>query len=220
MSKVRRALPVLAVLLALATAQVVSAAASISVVNAAAMQGNFGMRLTLDGVAGNAFVQDNSPNGETHYFASWNLRDNGCLPNAIGTGFAIFRAWQNEGTPPNTPIFRITYFRTTQANQRVLYALAWRDDGTPVALGTETFVSPPGNTPRFTYEWKAATAPGANNGFLKTYKNGTLRKTIDNIDNDTQSIGVIRMGGMGNVASTSGCSLDFDDFVSTRTAQF
>lgn len=219
MSKLNKVVPILAVV-ALAGAQMASGAASIAVNTSAAIQGTYGMQLTLNGTSGNAFVQDNSPNAEPIYFASFSLRDNGCLPSAIGTGFAIFRAWQNEGNPPNTPVFRITYFRTTQANQRVLYALAWQDNGTPVPLGSETFASPPGNTPRFTYEWKAATAPGANDGYLKTYKNATLRKTIANIDNDTQSIGVVRMGGMGNVASTSGCTLDFDDFVSTRTAQF
>jgi len=221
MSKLKRVVPVLAIA-ALAGVQMASGAASIAVNTSAAMQGTYGMQLTLNGTSGNAFVQDNSPNAETLYFASFNLRDNGCVPNANATGFAVFRAWQNEGNPPNTPVFRVTFFRTdaSSVTQRVLYVLAWQDSGAPVPLGSETFASPPGNTPRFTFEWKAATSPGANDGHLKTYKNGTLRKTIGNIDNDTQSIGVVRMGGMGNVASTTGCTLDFDDFVSTRTAQF
>jgi hypothetical protein len=220
MSKLSRTLSTVA-LAAFATAQVAGAAASIAVINAAAMQGTFGMRLTLDGAAGNAFVQDNSPNAETTYFASFNFRDNGCTP-PNGQGFAIFRAWQNEGNPPTTPIFRVSFFNNAASSltQRVMYVLAYQDSGAAVPIGTETFVSPPGNTPQFTWEWKAATAPGANNGYLKTYKNAVLRKTIAGIDNDTQSIGVVRMGGMGNVGSASGCSVDFDDFVSTRTAQF
>ncbi|MEZ5312596.1 MAG: hypothetical protein R2862_02560 [Thermoanaerobaculia bacterium] len=177
------------------------------------------MRLT-DG-AGGSLRAGHPPTAETIYFASFNIRDNGCLP-PNGQGFAVIRTWQNEGTPPTTPIFRISFFNNaaSSASQRVLYALAWQDNGLTVPVGSETFASPPGNTPRFTYEWKAATAPGANNGYLKTYKNAILRKTIANIDNDTQSIGVIRMGGMGKHGRDGRCSLDFDAFVSTRTPQF
>lgn len=207
--------------LCLVGAQVATASSTVTVIPGAAMEGSFGMRLTLDGAGGNAFVQDNSPTAESIYFASFNIRDNGCLP-PNGQGFAVIRTWQNEGTPPTTPVFRISFFNNaaSSATQRVLYALAWQDNGLTVPVGSETFASPPGNTPRFTYEWKAATAPGANNGYLKTYKNAVLRKTIANIDNDTQSIGVIRMGGMGNTGATAACSLDFDAFVSTRTPQF
>lgn len=220
MSKLKRVVPVLAIV-ALAGAQMASGAASIAVNTAAAMQGTYGMQLTLNGTSGNAFVQDNSPNLEDHYFASFNFRDNGCVPPSA-QGFAIFRAWVNDGNPPTVPVFRVTFFNNTASSttQRVMYVLAYEDDGTAVPIGTETFVSPPGNTPRFTWEWQRSSAPGANDGFLKTYKNGVLRKTISNIDNDTLTVGSVRMGGMGNVASTSGCTVDFDDFVSTRTAQF
>ncbi len=200
------------------------AATTIGVNGGAAMQGSFGMQVNFDGAGGNAYVQDNSPNSESEYWVSLRLNDNSMVfnPAAATRSFQFLRAFTDEAA--TSTVFRINVIDalTPGANLRV-FVLPTLDAGTFHPLGTETFITtsaaPPANN-KFVFEWKAATAVGANNGRMVTYRDGILRKQITNLDNDTIRVGMVRMGGFGNTVSVdSGSSLYLDDFVSTRTAQ-
>jgi hypothetical protein len=69
------------------------------------------------------------------------------------------------------------------------------------------------------YEWAAATAPGANDGFLKMYRDDILVRTIAGLNNDEQTIDEAWFGAIWMANNTQGVaagSFYFDNFVSTR----
>jgi hypothetical protein len=197
----------------------VTAATSLSVTSGAALQGSFGLQVNFDGAGGNAYVQDNSPNNEAEYWASLRINDTG-VTFQTGGNFQIFRAFTDDAG--SQTVFRVTLLEasTPGGNYRIrvlprLDSGAFHPTGYEVAVQTST---PPPANQRFTFEWKAATAPGANNGRMVTYRDGVLRKQITDLDNDTLRVGMIRMGGFGNTTSVqAGSVLYLDDFVSTRT---
>jgi hypothetical protein len=72
----------------------------------------------------------------------------------------------------------------------------------------------------FRIEWAAATAPGANDGFLRVYKNGTVRTEWTGLDNDTLDIDEAWFGAIWMANNTQGVAANgsfyFDTFTSTR----
>ena len=65
-------------------------------------------------------------------------------------------------------------------------------------------------------EWFAATAPGANNGYLSLWIDGALKETVSGINNDARRVDEVRLGPNGGLdAGTSGTEY-FDAFESRR----
>jgi hypothetical protein len=64
--------------------------------------------------------------------------------------------------------------------------------------------------------FKAASAAGANDGRLTLYVDGVERGAIQDVDNDSKSIGLVKLGVLWPTGGTSG-SVYFDHFVSGRT---
>ena len=72
----------------------------------------------------------------------------------------------------------------------------------------------------FRIEWAAATAPGANDGFLRVYKNGTIRTEWTGLNNDTMDVDEAWFGAIWMANNTQGVAANgsfyFDTFTSTR----
>lgn len=207
-------------LLALATGVALIAAptygaTSLAVNTGSALEGSFGLQVSFDGAGGNAYVQDNSPNNETEYWAVFRINDTNINLDP-GDSFQVMRAFIDDAATGTA--FRVTLVPASPTNQR-LFVLPWLDGQVAHPVGSETFVTtaaaPPNNN-KFVFEWNAGT--GAGNGQLKTYRDGILRKTISNVDNDTIRVGMIRMGGFGNTISVpAGSVLRLDGFESYRS---
>ena len=65
------------------------------------------------------------------------------------------------------------------------------------------------------YEWTAGT--GSGNGTMRIWKNGVLKESFSNIDNDTQFIDRVRLGANARIDATTTGSLYLDEFESYRT---
>jgi len=63
-------------------------------------------------------------------------------------------------------------------------------------------------------EWQTASAPGANNGYLKLWVNDVLVDTLSNLDTDTLGITNVTLGAVSAVSANISGSLYFDDFES------
>jgi hypothetical protein len=68
----------------------------------------------------------------------------------------------------------------------------------------------------FEVDWKAATAPGANNGSLTFWIDGTQRSQILNVDNDTRQINRVRLGAISNIDTGTRGAFYFDAFEARR----
>jgi hypothetical protein len=65
-------------------------------------------------------------------------------------------------------------------------------------------------------EWKAATAAGANNGYITLWVDGALKQTKSAIDNDTRRVDEVRLGPSAEIDTGTRGIYYFDDFVSRR----
>lgn len=210
----------LAVVALLAAAGAAQADVSISVVNAAALQGSWGMRANFDGTNTNAYVQDNSPNNEADYFVTFRVRTDGMSMNNT-TSINIFRAYEETS---GSQAFRINIFRTNPgaAQDYALHVLPARDAGSGGGFYPRlaAFVRGAPSRPlgdQFTIEWHKGASTT-----LNLYRNGTLNKTVSGLSTNDFDVDYVRLGALGNQINNAlaGSFLDLDDFISTRTPQF
>lgn len=191
--------------------------------------GNCGALVTVDS-ATPVYVQDNSPAAETTYRVRGYVDLKGrtaiipptasndvLLTMADGDEFDVFVAYDGaDPVPPATtgnPIVRVEIQRASGQYQVVV---AVRLDG-----GTESVTSAKllrQGWRSIELNWARATAPGANNGTLAWWVDGTAQTGLSGLDNDTTVINYVRWGAVGGVdsPSTSG-TFKLDDFVSQRT---
>lgn len=167
-------------------------------------------------------------------------------PNAEGTYNFSFYIYPNDIFLQSKKFFAIGNIRKTDAPNRNFFYVwlrksgsgghYWeiqtnaRDDnnqfgtwlGAVKICGDDTTTIPCSSVgpQEFRFEWAAATAPGANDGFLRVYKNGTVRQEWTGINNDTITIdeawfGAIWMANNAQGVAANG-SFYFDTFTSTR----
>jgi len=194
---------------------------SLSVTNAAAIDGTYGLEVTMDGSSNKAFVRDESPADEHVYRATFKIdMNNLAMTDGDWHYVATFRA--EPGGPDSNPSARnlmriIIRYREGQANPYKIRFVARNDNGTWNQPGGHSL--PPSGSSTITVEWQAASAPGANDGFGRFYRNGVLRATASGLDNDTWAgIGSATLGVDQVDAGTSG-SMYYDSFESFRTLQ-
>lgn len=201
------------------TAPAAFACGSFGVTAAAALNGSgFGLQADFDGVDLNAcYVQDNSPNSETVFSAFWRMRKRNSYTMDSGGGHDIFRA---VGGGQSVIQGKIRFFPNAGGGQTYVQVQARRDDNTWSKPLVSIFPSQAG----WKFEWAAASAPGANDGFMRLLKlnvDGTFTciKQSINIDNDTKFVNDQRLGAMGAIGANTTGTMDYDDYQSFRTVE-
>lgn len=187
----------------------------------AAMQGSFGMEVTFDGATAPAYVQDNSPNAETVYHVSFRANRATFDPGAAdSSSFYVLTAREGPDDAATANTIRF-YVRRNPADLPNFHAraIALQDDGTWRQVGCGNFGL---NDQTYDIVWKAATAPGMNNGVLTCLRNGVAPPSNTNVtmDNDTRRVTSVRFGFFQTLplSQNANGSYYLDDFISTRTA--
>jgi hypothetical protein len=172
----------------------------------AALSGTFGLSALLDD-NNPIYVTDDSPAAESIYTARFAFD-----PNSIaiknGNDHVIFRA--------------------VNASDAVVLELELRATGRgySVRLGAatdSTTVTRSGWTPiddaptSIELNWRASTAPGANNGTVVLKLNGTAAATLAGIDNDTRRIERTYLGAVSGIDNGTRGTSFFDGFEARRT---
>lgn len=170
--------------------------ANLAVNAGAALRGAFGFQITAVGAGSEAYGVLSGPNGETFFYLEYWFDPNS-LTMAGGNDFVIVRAI-SPGAGGYGYQAALNY---NGANYGVLYAVQ-RDSGVPLVAAATIIL----DAPQFhQWYWKASSAAGANNGYVKFYINGALAKQNVNIDNDTHNITSVQAGAvLGVDAGTSG----------------
>lgn len=221
--------------LALVVAVPAMAANSLTVNGTAALEGSYGLSVNIDGANNttDAYVVSDHPANETLYRFSFRLNPGTLSMDASGQ--ARFFVIGNIRKPTPDKNFFFVYLMLGQDGWWHLQANARQDDGTFQPWQTTVKVcsvnagaSVPCSTftnIQITYEWAAASAPGANDGYLKVYRDGgsTPIRTFSNMDNDTQSIESAWFGAIWMANNTQGAAANgsyyFDSFESYRSVQ-
>jgi hypothetical protein len=203
-------------------------AASLSVTPAAAFGGsNFGLQLDLvPGNTTNALVQTNTPSAETTVRATFKVRPNPKNGNnwegmpTPGSRFTILRAKKIGGAEA----FRVMFFRAWTTSDFFIFVIAFEDNGSPaISYASPTFPVMFANTQALvTIEYQTASAPGANDGFVRLYQGTTLKGEVTGMDNDTRVVDFFDFGAFNQrVGQAPAADMDmvmhFDDFESFRT---
>jgi hypothetical protein len=174
----------------------------LSVSTAAALSGNYGMQALLNdsNVIG---VRDDKPNNENNYRVSFNFDPNSVII-ANGNAHHIFWGFNGSGME----IFSLVLGNIN--NQYILFIANFDDSGAPT-LGDFVDIS---DAPHLIeLEWRASSAPGANNGIFSLRVDGALRSNMTGIDNDTRRLEYVRLGAFGSIGSTRG-TYYYDNFQS------
>lgn len=189
------------------------AATTLSVVNAAQIGGSaFGLRVSFSTGTENAFVQDSTPADELNFYGTFSLRNLNMTMVANDT----HQVYRGLSQPGNVPAFRVQVKRSAGGTNFILFVWARNDNGTFTAP-IQTFVD---NQNRLTIEWHRSSGVNTNDGSIKLYKGVALIGQVNTVDNDTMAIDDAQMGAFGGVDVGTGGTEDFDEYVSTRAAQF
>jgi len=175
----------------------------------AALEGSQGLRVLIDDTAPK-FVADGTPEGATSYAASF-LIDPHSLSLGYGDGFAVLAAdeagatrwlWLElqRGMGPNPGYVRVAVLVRTDSGG-VQYA--------------GSFPIPAHQTSTIDVEWTAATADGANDGRVLAWRDGVLRVSLDDCDNDQAGIDTVFFGPSRGVDATTQGVFFLDGFEST-----
>jgi hypothetical protein len=168
----------------------------------------WGLQAVVDDQAG-IYVQDDTPDHETRYRARFYVDGRNFDPGeAIGQFRQhIFLAFQES------PLKRLVLIILKRQNNQYSIAAQVRRDDDTLAM---TPFAPLGSQVNFVeLDWQRASAPGANDGRLELWANGTSVATLTGLDNDERSIDFVRLGAVSVKAGASGTLL-FDEFVSRR----
>ena len=191
--------------------------ATVTSVAADVLEGAYSYQMHLGYNTNKVYVRDNTPEFETVYRAQFLFKINGMVANDTQKRLTIFLGRQDLGASDYT-VMRTMVINTVSFGMIGRTAVR-KDDGFWAHCADWTWPTATGplSVREVLIEWKAATAPGANNGWCQVTVNGDVKGTGTNIDNDTIDLDQVWMGATeGNIGAFSGDPI-FDSFESYRT---
>jgi uncharacterized repeat protein (TIGR02543 family) len=175
---------------------------NLSVTSTAAAIGGYGLQATVSGTT-SMYVTDYSPLGEKQYHARF-----------------YFNPYNFNLTTEDRVVFFSAYgFNKTAFTVSLRYSggtywirQEYQLDDLTYARGVYHPIAPDWQALEF--DWRAASASGANDGSLSMSINGVLVETLGGIDNDTMTVESAYMGLVSSLDPGMSGTLYFDGFVS------
>jgi len=177
----------------------------LTVTNSAAMIGSYGMSAHIDD-NDSIYVTDDTPNAEPRYRVRFYFDPNSIDMNN-GNTHEIFLGY--AGT--STEVLKLEFRRSS--NQYQIQAGIRRDNNNWQNGGWFTISDAPHY---IEMDWKASTAPGANNGYLTLWIDGVQQSNQTGVDNDTRRIDRARLGAVDDIDTNTRDTYYFDAFESRR----
>lgn len=182
-------------------------AAGVSVIPEAAFSGERGMRILMNN-ADPGYVEDGTPLALQRYRARFWINLDGLT---VGSG-ETFDVLQGLNAADEIQ-FRVRVREVTGAKRLNLEVLL--DNATTVVLDPAGEPVVPGGWSSIEIDWRAATAPGQNDGHFHLVLNGNVIPAVDGVDTDQRLVDKVRLGYVERIASGSiSGSFDIDEFVS------
>jgi hypothetical protein len=172
----------------------------------AALVGSQGLQALIDD-NNTLVVIDDSPTAETHYRVRFYFDPNS-IPMAVGDAHWLFQGFAGSGT---TQVLQVEL--RFQATGYEVRALLFND----VKVWISTSWIPLSDALHaLELDWRAATAPGTNNGGLTFWIDGVQQGNLTAVDNDTRRIDQVRLGAASGVDTGTRGTYFFDAFESRR----
>jgi serine protease len=167
--------------------------------------GSCSMRALLDD-SNAIYVTSDHPDAETHYIASFYFDPNS-IPMVNGDIHTIFGGY--SGT--STLVLRMQFRRSSGLYQ--VQAALLHDNSTWNTSSWFTITDAPH---QIAFDWRAATAAGANNGGLSLWIDGVQKADKTAADNDTWRIDRAQLGAVAGIDTGTRGTYYFDEFDSSR----
>jgi hypothetical protein len=177
----------------------------LSITTQAAAVGNYGMQAVLDD-GNELIVFDESPNEEDHFSTRFYFHPNSV--QAPEGGFYLMSISSEE-------TWGVACLWLDQQGDSYTLGLCGQDDDEDWYESEGVFIA--NEWQAVELEWKAATTPGANDGYIRLYVGDQLADSIENLDNDTQAVTEVSWGVIGNGFVANG-TLYFDAYESRTGA--
>ena len=179
----------------------------LSVTTAAAIAGTYGMQALLDD-NNSIYVNDWTPFEETRYRARFYFDPN-TVTMANNDAHYPFYAGNRDSVIVTRIEFR-RYSSTYQVRAEVV-----NDSGGWTSSSWVTISDAPHY---LEIDWRASSAPGANNGGLTFWVDGAQQANFTTVDNDTRRVEYVQLGAVAGVDTGSRGTTYFDAFESRRTS--
>ena len=174
----------------------------------AALAGGYGLRITVSNSTASREVINDSPANEPRYRARFYFDPNS-ISIANGNSHYIFYGYY---TSASLAVFQIEFGRSSGGGYQIQARV--RDD---LSNYTESGWSAITDAPHvIEFDWRAATAPGANNGGLTLWIDGVQQANITGVNNDTRRVDRARLGAVYSLDNGNSGSYYFDAFESRR----
>jgi hypothetical protein len=167
--------------------------------------GTYGMQALLDDNVA-IYCTSDHPTAETRYLASFYFDPNS-ISMVSGDTHTIFGGY--AGT--STLVLRVQ-FRRSSGNYQVRASLL--NDGSTWTDSSWFTISDAAHQIKF--DWRAASAAGANNGGLTLWIDGSQVADLTAVDNDTRRIDRARLGAVAAIDTGTRGTYYFDAFESRR----
>ena len=178
---------------------------NLSVSSAAALVGTRGLQVLVNDT-NPLYVADDSPGAETRYRARFYLDPNS-ISIAKNKGHLIFVGYNSAGTA----VLQVE-LGFSSSSYRLRAGLL---DDLGVLANTAWFTI--SDAPHLIeVDWRAATAPGANNGGLTLWIDEAQKTDMTRVDNDTRQIDSVRLGAISGIDSRTRGTYYLDAFESRR----
>jgi|GEM_PF-4904976 len=198
-----------------------SAQNTISVTNACASEGAYGLQVDFNASNSRAYVQDTSPEYEPVYRASFDFNPN-AITMATGDAHSFFTAWRDDvwDGVGIVPAFQLYVYN--RGGKYVFRGIAsYNSDNKRLATGFLP-LGPVGSSrvSKIIVEFITASAPGVGDGSLTVALDrgagGIISKSVAS-KNSAMFVDWVNLGPFQSIETTTVGSYCFDDFQSFRT---
>ncbi len=173
----------------------------------AALVGSRGLQAAIND-NNSIYVTDDTPNTEPHYRARFYFDPNSIVMGK-GNAHYVFRGYAGSGT--SVAVVQIE-FRFSSGRYQLRSAVL--NDATTWTSSSWFTIS---DAPHYIeLDWQAATAIGANDGYLTLWIDGVQRANLAQVDNDTRRIDRVQLGAVSGIDTGTRGTEYFDAFESRR----
>jgi hypothetical protein len=179
----------------------------LSVSPAAALAGSYGLRAVVDDNL-SISVTDERPAGERRYRARVYFDPNS-IGMASGDTHVFFYGYSLSGAPMAVLRLELRHFTSSYQVRAGLLnnSKAWSDTPWIALSDAAHFIE---------WDWRAASAAGANNGGLTLWLDGVQRSNLSGVDNDIRPIDRAQLGAVAGIDTNTRGTYYFDAFESRR----
>jgi hypothetical protein len=183
-----------------------SSGSGLSVSPGAALTGNLGLQVSITSNTA-TYLTDDYPSAEPRYRARFYFDPNS-ISMANGDAHYIFYGYSGA----TTVVLRIEFRRSSSLYQLRAGLL---NNGTTWTSSSWFTIADAVHIVEV--DWRASTAPGANNGGLTLWIDDVQRANLTGVANDTRRIDRVRLGPVSGIDSGTRGTYYFDTFESRRT---